>query len=447
MSYEMMVEYDKVATANFEEKKRYDLIIQRERKKKEPNNATVENSKNQSKYYKQYFQQYDNLAYEEMKDLNISALYIEVSKNNTRALRSVRYFHYRKWKTTSLNEKERWGIELVKEALRRATSPVVSCSFGIDSIVTLYITRKALMELGRDPSEIQVIWNDTLNEFPEVRIYANKLRKDWKLNLIISKPKIPLKKVIEKNGGIDSSYFTARKGDRRNGQPLSEKCCGTLKHEPMKRAIKENNWDLVLNGLRSDESTQRLRAGLRDGEYFYSKAEWKAFTCRPIMWMTEEDIWDYVKQENIPYNELYDKNTIMRYPESNKEIIHKNKDKLIEYEIDCKLLKEEQLLNVSRKQSILLKKLGYEVFTPRTGCMQCPIAIKFGYMQWMRLNFPKIFNSMVYSLGYGKALLEMISKETREEIEFVLGIDLNEENAHEFLKEILETKPCVFDKF
>lgn len=68
-------------------------------------------------------------------------------------------------------------------------------------------------------------------------------------------------------------------------------------------------------------------------------------------------------------------------------------------------------------------------------------------MQWMRLNHPKIYNSMVYSLGYGKALLGMIPEEAKEEIEFVLGIDLDEENAHEFLKDILQAKPCVLDKF
>jgi 3'-phosphoadenosine 5'-phosphosulfate sulfotransferase (PAPS reductase)/FAD synthetase len=368
MSYELMLEYDKVATAHFEEKKRHDLIVKREREKEVPDANIIEESKKLSKYYQQEHEQYDKLAYEEMNGLNIVALYMDqVSKEHTRAIRSVRYGHYRKWYKTSLADKERWGIELVKEALKRSTNPVVSCSFGIDSIVTLYITRKALVELGRDPSDIQVIWNDTLNEFPEVRIYANQLRKDWNLNLLISKPKIPLKKVIEKHGGVDSSYFFTRKGDRRNGQPLSEKCCGTLKHEPMKRSIKENNWDLVINGLRSDESTQRLRAGLRDGEYFYSSTEWKAFTCRPIMWMKEEDIWDYVKQESIPYNELYDKNTIMKYPENNQDIIHKNETKLIEYQIDVEKLRNEQLLNVSRKQSILLKKLGYDIFTPRTG--------------------------------------------------------------------------------
>lgn len=349
--------YNKLATRYFELKKVYDKI----------------GNKPKAKYFKKLMEKYDQLAYKEalrMK-LPVEKLYMEQVVKGTalesRADRLTRYYHYRQWHTATLDEKVRWGIELVKESLKRAKHPVVSCSFGIDSIVTLYIVRKALEELGRDPSEIEIIWNDTLNEFPEVRIYANQLRKDWNLNLQISKPKMPLKKIIEKHGGVDSSYFFTRKGDRRNGLPLSEKCCGTLKHEPMKRAIKENTWDLVLNGLRSDESTQRLRAGLRDGEYFYSNTEWKAFVCRPIMWMTEEDIWDYVEQENIPYNDLYNKNTIMKYPENNEELVDIHIDKLNEFKVDVEMLRNRQLLNVTRKQSILLKKIGYNIFTPRTG--------------------------------------------------------------------------------
>ena len=429
--------YNELATKYFELKKAYDKM----------------GNKEKSKFFKHLFEKYDNLAYKAADEMNLQVeqLYMEQVIKGTavesRANRLTRYYHYRKWYEASLEEKVRWGIDLTKEALKRSKNPVVSCSFGIDSIITLYIARIALMELGRDPSDIDVIWNDTLNEFPEVRVYANQLRKDWNLRLIISKPKMPLKKVIDKHGGVDSSYFFTRKGDRRNGLPLSEKCCGTLKHEPMKRAIKENTWDLVLNGLRSDESTQRLRAGLRDGEYFYSKAEWKAFVCRPIMWMTEEDIWDYVEQENIPYNDLYNKNTIMKYPENNEELVDIHIDKLNEFKVDVEKLRNRQLLNISRKQSILLKKIGYNIFTPRTGCLQCPIPVKYGYMQWMRLNYPKVFNGMVYSLGYGKALLSMIPDDVKEEIEFVMGIDLNEENAHEHLREILTAKPCVFDNF
>lgn len=427
-------EYNEIATQLFEARKVADRNKEKEK----------------AKELKKELEKYDDLAHKEIQNSGVilPKLYEnEVGIENSRASRSTRYFHYREAKNATIKEKERWGIELTKMALGRSKNPVVSCSFGIDSIVTLHITRKALAEMGKDPSSITVIWNNTLNEFPEVRQYALRMKKEWDLNLLITKPKIPLKKVIEKNGGIDSSYFTARKGSRKNGQPLSEKCCGTLKHEPMRRAIKENSWDLVLNGVRADESRQRLQAGLRDGEYFYSKSEWKAYTCRPIMWFNDSDIWEYVEQENIPYNDLYKKNMILEYPKDNKEIVRENIDILKDNDIDIKGLTEQQTLIFSRKQATILKKLGYNIFTPRTGCMMCPIPIKYGYMQWIRLQYPKVYNSMVYNLGYGKALLEMVPQDVKDEIEFVTGIKVDEENADQYLKEILNAKPCTLDRF
>lgn len=79
--------------------------------------------------------------------------------------------------------------------------------------------------------------------------------------------------------------------------------------------------------------------------------------------------------------------------------------------------------------------------------MMCPIPVKYGYMQWMRINYDKVYNAMVYNLGYGEALVSMIPKEVREEIEYIMGIELTPENIHTHLKEILEVKPCTFDKF
>jgi 3'-phosphoadenosine 5'-phosphosulfate sulfotransferase (PAPS reductase)/FAD synthetase len=366
---------------------------------------------------------------------------------NTRANKETRYAHYNIHKDTPLQEKERWSIDLLKMALQRSKKPVVSCSFGIDSVVSIYLTRKALIELGRDPSDVDVIWNNTANEFQDVRKYAKELTEQWKLRLIETKPKKMLKQIIDDNGGITDDYFMARKGDRRKGRPLSEKCCGTLKHEPMKRAIKEHNWDLVINGLRADESRQRMQAGLRDGEFFYSIAEWKALVCRPILWWTEEDLWNYVEQEQIPYNDLYTKNLIQEYPKNLDEVIHNNIELLNNLSIDIEQLRNQQIQTVTRKQAIQMEKMGFKIFTPRTGCQICPIPIRFGYMQWMRLYYPKVYDAMVYNLGYGKVLLGMIPEEVREEIEEVMGIDISAENAHEFLKEILEYKPCTLDKF
>lgn len=332
-------------------------------------------------------------------------------------------------------------------ALRRAEKPVVSCSFGIDSIVTLFLVRKALVELGREATDIDVVWNDTLNEFPAVRKYAKEITESWGLRLLIYKPDRVLKKIIDDNGGITSDYFTARKGDRRNGQPLSEKCCGTLKHKPMKKAIRENGWDLIINGLRADESRQRLLAALRDGEFFYSSHEWKALTCRPIQWWNETDIWAYVEAEGIPYNDLYDQNTLKRYPGDNADRISENRDKFTCAGIDVEALEREELSVFNIKQAHALIDAGYELFTPRTGCQMCPIPVKYGYLQFMRMNYPRVYDAMVHKLGYGAALLDMVPQKVKDEVKALSGIDMDAVDAAENLEELLEAKPCVFDDF
>lgn len=365
----------------------------------------------------------------------------------TRAEKEVRYAHFNEHKEASFLEKERWAIDLMKMALSRAENPVVSCSFGIDSIMVLFLARKALVEMGRDPRELAVVWNNTLNEFPEVRAFADTITEAWELNLTVTKPKKALKKIIDDNGGIDSSYFTARKGARGDGEPLSEKCCNTLKHEPMKRATKENEWDLILVGLRADESMQRKLASLRDGEYFYSSGTWNGtMMCRPILWMTDDDVWAYVKHYDVPHVGLYNNNLIQEYPTDMTKLIM-FKDHIIELGIDYDKLMEQQIQTLDRYQSNFLSKKGFKVFSPRVGCQMCPIPVKYGYLQWMRTYYPKTYNAMVHNLGYGKAMLDMIPQDVKDEIKAFTGVDIDAENAHEHLKEILEAKPCVFDKF
>lgn len=372
--------------------------------------------------------------------------YSTVSKRKNRADKETLRFFMEKSKESSIVIKERWSIELIKMALSKAKRPVISCSFGIDSIVTIYLVRKALIELDRDPSGIDIIWNDTLNEFPEVRLYSKKMVKEWNLKLIKTIPHKPLRAVIDDAGGLDASYFTARKGDRRNGKPLSEKCCDNLKHKPMNKAIEEHDWDLCFNGVRADESYIRETSGKKDGEYYYSIATWKSFMCRPIMWWKEEDVWEYVNQEKIPFNSLYERNMIQEYPVNITSLIRNYKQEFKRIKLDATKLKNKELLYVTRLQAIILEKLGFKIFKPRTGCMMCPIPIRFGYLHWMRLNHPKVYKAMIFNLGYGEALKDLLPEDVRKELEEVFGLDFRYDDVHLQLKDMLDYKPCMFDK-
>lgn len=77
----------------------------------------------------------------------------------------------------------------------------------------------------------------------------------------------------------------------------------------------------------------------------------------------------------------------------------------------------------------------------------CPIPVKYGYLQFMRLNYPRTYDAMVHKLGYGHVLLDLVPDEVKEEVKLLTGVDMNAEEAAEHLEEILEVKPCVFDQF
>ncbi|WP_155808605.1 phosphoadenosine phosphosulfate reductase family protein [Brevibacillus agri] len=309
---------------------------------------------------------------------------------------------------------------------------VVSCSFGIDSIVTLHLVKKVAEKLG---IAFDVVWNNTLNEYPQTRKYARELSEAWGLNTIEARPLTTLTKVYEENG-VDSLF--KRKGDRSDGKPVIEKCCHHLKHQPMRKAIREHGWHLMFNGVRAGESRQRWMSARRDGEIYYSRSEWKTWVARPILWWTsltdsfnygnnrQEDVWDYVKKFAIPYNPIYDMNAVIDDKYSGNALV------------------------VDRETAQELAAQGYNVFMPRTGCQACPIPIKRGYLRYLRQVFPRVFRAMLFQLGFARVLLAEMDEDEREALiremsAFGVVDEPTQDAIIERLEMVLKLRPCAFD--
>ena len=76
-------------------------------------------------------------------------------------------------------------------------------------------------------------------------------------------------------------------------------CCGVRKMEPLRRAL--STLDAWITGLRREQSVTRTEV---------HKIEWdesnKLVKINPLADWTERQIWDYVRQNNLPYNRLHD---------------------------------------------------------------------------------------------------------------------------------------------
>ena len=85
-----------------------------------------------------------------------------------------------------------------------------------------------------------------------------------------------------------------------NGTPWSARtCCADRKVEALGRALADaEGW---ITGIRRDQSP--TRAGAQAVEWDDARAVWK---YNPLVDWTDQDVWDYVHEHELPYNALHD---------------------------------------------------------------------------------------------------------------------------------------------
>jgi phosphoadenosine phosphosulfate reductase len=104
---------------------------------------------------------------------------------------------------------------------------------------------------------------------------------------------------VEVYQGMSLARQKAEHGDELwNSEPDS--CCGIRKVEPLKEALSQV--DAWVSGLRRDQSPSRRRT---------SKFHWddkhELWKANPLAGWSEKDVWNYIAENDVPYNELHDR--------------------------------------------------------------------------------------------------------------------------------------------
>lgn len=222
-------------------------------------------------------------------------------------------------------------------------------------------------------ADVPVLFNNTLMEYPDTYRFKRIITRDWHLNVIETKPVRTFWWVVENYG---FPLFS-----RRGYKDASKNCCRYLKEYPIDRVLRRYKFDLYFTGLSRHESRLREFSATRYGPYFYSKRA-KHWKCHPIQDWTQADVWEYHAMFDLPHNGVYDKPA----PD------------------------------------------GFEV---RTACWCCTIPIRYGKVQFLRINYPTLWGLLLRK-GLGRLLLEK-----------KLGGSVREGRvAH-----VMDTRPCLFDKY
>jgi sulfate adenylyltransferase subunit 2 len=201
---------------------------------------------------------------------------------------------------TYLKDLEKKSIAIIREAKAQFENPAVLWSTGKDSTATVWLCKKAFF--GKIP--FPVIHIDTNYKFPEIYEFRNRIAKEWGFNLVIAKNEEALKEGSSpENGRLE--------------------CCTLLKTEALKSLLREQKFDALILAIRRDEHGIRAKERYyspRDTEFKWDYADqpaelWDLYVkpsedfshmrVHPILHWTELDVWQYVKQENLPINPLY----------------------------------------------------------------------------------------------------------------------------------------------
>jgi phosphoadenosine phosphosulfate reductase len=174
----------------------------------------------------------------------------------------------------SFNEKVRRSKEILREAFQRFDRMGIAWTTGKDSTVALYLIKEMH---GKVP--IPVLHGDTTVKFKEIYDFRDKVAKEMGLDLVVVKPEIP------------EGFEIAK--DR-------EKCCHLLKTVPMQKKIKEMGLKAIIVGIRWDEQKAR-----ENEEFFSERGD--HHRVHPLLHWSEEDVWRYIRERNIPVNPLYEK--------------------------------------------------------------------------------------------------------------------------------------------
>lgn len=200
-----------------------------------------------------------------------------------------------------LDRLESQSIYIIREAYKQFKDIAVLWSIGKDSTTLMWLVRKAFY--GKVP--FPALHIDTGCKFQEIYNFRDRWSRKWKLRLIIARNEEALKRGIRPAKG---NKFT---------------CCSQLKTEALKQPLTEYGFKALLLGIRRDEHGIRAKERVfspRNKQFQWDYKDqppelWDQFKNKqegeehirvhPLLGWTEQDIWEYIKRENIPIVELY----------------------------------------------------------------------------------------------------------------------------------------------
>jgi len=159
-------------------------------------------------------------------------------------------------------------------------SVVYACSFGAEGIVLVDLIAKV-------QPEATIVFLDTGVHFKETYELIEKVKIKYpSLNIQLKKPKLTLEEQAKKYG-------------QELWKTEPDLCCFLRKIRPLEEVL--YGVPAWISGLRREQSPSR-----KNTDFVNKDERFKSIKICPLIYWTWEDVWSYIRQNELPYNILHD---------------------------------------------------------------------------------------------------------------------------------------------
>lgn len=180
--------------------------------------------------------------------------------------------------------------KILKYALEQFDNIAISFS-GAEDVVLIDMA----VSLRKD---IQVFSLDTGRLHPETYRFIDKVRQHYGIEIdVLSPDGEAVRELVRKKGLF--SFYKDNHGE----------CCGIRKITPLRKKLLE--LDAWITGQRKDQSPG-TRAGIPviQNDTTFARPGATLTKFNPLANWTSQDVWDYIRGNAVPYNELHDRGFI-----------------------------------------------------------------------------------------------------------------------------------------
>jgi phosphoadenosine phosphosulfate reductase len=179
-------------------------------------------------------------------------------------------------------------VENTQATLKRIaaefTPAVFASSLAAEDMVLTDMILRAKLPIGVFTLETGRLHKETLG-------MVDRIKETYGYEIKLYKPEPAAVDAYVQQNGLNAFYDSVE---------MRKECCRIRKVEPLKRALAGNKaW---VTGQRRSQSTTRAELAVQENDEAHGMTKFN-----PLADWSEEDVWNYIRSNNVPYNPLHDK--------------------------------------------------------------------------------------------------------------------------------------------